>query len=250
MEKMGISSFKSEAEVASEGPILDALKGGIVPEDQLLENLGLFLTSKNLSRLLFLHDIYKMIVPVQGVVFDFGTRWGQNMVMFVALRGIYEPFNRHRKIVGFDTFSGFPSVDVKDGTADLIEVGNVTVTDGYSKTLEDLVLAHEKLNPCSHLRKTFIVEGDASETVPIYMADHPETIVALAFFDFDIYKPTLKGLKSIKSRLVKGSVVAFDELNDEDAPGETLALLEVFGLESIRLQRPVHTSRVSYFVVE
>jgi hypothetical protein len=49
---------------------------------------------------------------------------------------------------------------------------------------------------------------------------------------------------------VKGSVVAFDELNDPDAPGETLALMEVVGLRNIRLQRLRYTSRASFFVVE
>jgi hypothetical protein len=54
----------------------------------------------------------------------------------------------------------------------------------------------------------------------------------------------------IKPRLSKGSIVAFDELNDKDSPGETVALMEVFGLQNIRLQRYRYASRVSYFVVE
>ena len=44
---------------------------------------------------------------------DFGTRWGNNMALFSIFRGMYEPFNRHRKIIGFDTFSGFPSINEK-----------------------------------------------------------------------------------------------------------------------------------------
>jgi hypothetical protein len=54
----------------------------------------------------------------------------------------------------------------------------------------------------------------------------------------------------IKSRLVKGSVIGFDELNDPDSPGETLALKEAIGLNNIRLKRYKFASRVSYFVVE
>ena len=41
---------------------------------------------------------------------EFGTRWGQNIATFAALRGIYEPFHRHRKILAFDI------VDRFDGT--------------------------------------------------------------------------------------------------------------------------------------
>ena len=38
---------------------------------------------------------------------EFGVRWGQNLITLNNLRGIYEPFNHSRKIIGFDTFEGF-----------------------------------------------------------------------------------------------------------------------------------------------
>ena len=65
----------------------------------------------------------------------------------------------------------------------------------------------------------------------------------------NLYKPTKDCLEAIKPRLVKGSVVAFDELNDPTCPGETQALQEVFGLNNIKLLRFRPTSRVSYFIV-
>jgi hypothetical protein len=39
-------------------------------------------------------------------------------------------------------------------------------------------------------------------------------------------------------------------LNDPLDPGETIALIEVYGLNNIRLKRYPYTSRVSYFVNE
>ncbi len=50
--------------------------------------------------------------------------------------------------------------------------------------------------------------------------------------------------------MIKGSVLGFDELNDHDSPGETVALNEVFGLNNIKLKRFRPASRVSYFTVE
>ena len=89
-----------------------------------------------------------------------------------------------------------------------------------------------------------------TKTIHEYLDDNPETIVALAYFDFDVYEPTKICLEAIKPRLVKGSILGFDELNDPDSPGETQALIEVFGLNNIRLKRYPYTSRTSYFVVE
>ncbi len=221
-----------------------------IPEEQLLPNLGLFLNSKTLSRILFMDFIYKQIIDVQGVVFDFGTRWGQNLSLFSALRGIYEPFNRHRKLVGFDTFKGFPSVTKEDGLSELMQIGSATVTDNYVDYLNKVMEFQELDNPLSHIKKFEVIEGDAVIELENYLKRCPETIVALAYFDFDIYTPTKKCLEMIEGRVVKGSILAFDELNDHDSPGETLALMEIFRLNKIRLKRYPYTSRISYFVVE
>ncbi len=48
---------------------------------------------------------------------EFGTRWGQNLSIFSNLRTLYEPTHYHRKIIGFDTFSGFVDVAPQDGTS-------------------------------------------------------------------------------------------------------------------------------------
>ncbi|GAI57634.1 unnamed protein product, partial [marine sediment metagenome] len=207
------------------------------PDDQILSNLGLFLSSKNLARILLMHHIYQQIIDVQGIVIDFGTRWGQNMSLFAAMRGIYEPFNRHRKIVGFDTFEGFPSISEQDGSSDLMQAGSITVTENYEEYLEKVMEYQELDNPLSHIKKFEIVAGDAVVEIDRYLARYPETIIALAYFDFDIYEPTQKCLKAIRPHLVKGSLLAFDELNDRDSPGETIALQEVFGLNNVRLKR-------------
>jgi len=106
------------------------------------------------------------------------------------------------------------------------------------------------LNPIPHLKKFELVKGDAMQTIPDYLHRHPETIVSLAIFDFDIYKPTKAALQAIKPHLMKGSVLVFDELCDDIFPGETLALAEVLGLNNVRVQRMPMTARISYLEVE
>lgn len=248
--KIGIKTYESVKERLVRAQLVKCLKKCPIPAEQLLSNLGLFLTSKNLSRILFMDHLYKQIVDIQGVIIEFGSRWGQNLALFSALRGIYEPFNRHRKIIGFDTFKGFPGLSKKDGVSGLMKVGNLSVTTGYLKYLSKILEHHEQDNPLSHIRKFELRAGDATVQIDKYLKEHPETIIALAYFDFDIYDPTKKCLEAIKHCLVKGSVLGFDELNDPDSPGETLALKEVFGLTNIKLKRYRYASRVSYFVVK
>lgn len=245
-----IKTYSSLDETSTRQQFAEHFKNSPIPADQILSNMGLFLNSKALSRLLFINHLYEQIVDVMGVVMEFGTRWGPNLGQFAALRGIYEPFNRHRKIIGFDTFAGFPKIDSKDGSSDMMEVGHLTVPENYRDYLEKTLEFQERGNPLSHIKKFELCEGDATKTLPKYLIDNPETIIALAYFDFDVYEPTKICLEAIKPRLVKGSVLGFDELNDPDSPGETLALMEVFGLNNIQLKRFPYTSRTSYFVVE
>lgn len=247
---MEILTFDSDQEVQSRATLLDLFLHSKVSQDQILGNLGLFLDGKNLSRILLMDDLYKRIVDVQGVVMDFGTRWGHNMALFQTLRGIYEPFNRHRRVLGFDTFEGFPSVEPEDGESPLMYSGNLRVSDDYVGYLTELMDTHEGLSPLSHIKKNQVVQGDATVELQKYLSGNPHTIIALAYFDFDIYQPTKTCLELVRDRVTKGSVLAFDELNDEDSPGETKALMEVFGLQNIRLQRFRYASRVSFFVVE
>jgi hypothetical protein len=221
-----------------------------VAEDELLANLGLYLTSKTLSRILFYCEIYKKIATSHGIIMEFGVRWGQTLSLMSALRGINEPFNRHRKIVGFDTFEGFKGVTDKDGKLGKPAEGHYSVTRGYEKYLGEILTLQEQLNPASHLTKFQLVKGDASETITHYLKQHPETIISLAIFDLDIYKPTKAALQAIRPHLCKGSILVFDELCDDLFPGETTALNEVFGLNNVRLRRLPMTARLSYFEIE
>lgn len=248
--EFGDITYESTDESLVREQLIKAFKQCPIPETEILSNLGLFLNSKNLSRILFMDYLYQQIIDVQGIIIEFGVRWGQNTSLFAALRGIYEPFNRHRKIVGFDTFKGFPAITEKDGKSKLMRVGVDSVSENYVDYLNTLMELQEKDNSLSHIKKFELVAGDAVLEIKKYLTEHTETIIALAFFDFDLYEPTRKCLEIIRPYLVKGSVLGFDELNDPDSPGETVALKEVFELNKINLKRYRYTSRVSYFMME
>jgi len=226
------------------------LKASPLPDDELLPNLGLFLTSKNLSRLLFFYEIYKKIVNTHGIIVEFGVRWGQTLAIMSALRGIFEPFNRHRKIVGFDTFEGFKGMSQEDGDLCQCKDGSFSVPAGYEVYLDKILSIQEELNPMSHLKRYELVKGDAIITVPQYLKKHPETMISLAVFDFDIYAPTKAAIEAIRPHLCKGSILVFDELCDDILPGETIALKETLGLNNVRIQRYPMTSRISFIEIE
>ena len=249
-EKHDAIVLSSVSEKDAQGRFVELLKSSPIPDDELLANLGIYFTSKNLSRLLFFYEIYKKILHSHGVIIEFGVRWGQTLSLMSALRGIFEPFNRHRKIIGFDTFEGFKGICEKDGDKCKCSDGSFDVPLDYEAYLDSVMSLQEELNPMSHIKRYELVKGNAMETIPEYFEQHPEAIVSLAIFDFDIYTPTKAALESVMPRLFKGSVLVFDELCDDIFPGETLALMETFGVSGLRIQRYPMTARISYAVVE
>ena len=214
------------------------LKNAPLPDDELLPNLGLFLSSKSFSRLLFFYEMYQKIVHNHGVIVECGVRWGQTLSILSALRGSLEPYNRHRKIIGFDTFAASRVSAKKTASCARTRTAVFPFRRTTKITSRRFCQLQEALNPMSHLKRFELVKGDATETIPHYLKAHPETIVSLAIFDFDIYKPTKVALAALKPHLCKGSILVFDELCDDIFPGETVALQEVFRLEQVPHQTP------------
>lgn len=248
-EEISVKTLASAQEQSGRLAIADSFRNCPIPNQEVLANVGIFQKRQELTKQLFFNLLYEEhILGSHGVIMEFGVRWGQNLVTLNNLRGLHEPFNYNRKIIGFDTFSGFPSVNNKDGKHDAVREGSFTVTENYKDYLKSLLDFHESESPLSHIKKNTLVQGDAVIELKKYLEAHPETIIAFAWFDFDIYEPTLECLKMIRPYLVKGSVVGFDELNDPGFPGETIALNEAFGLNNVRLRRNKFSGMQSYFV--
>ena len=219
--------------------------------DEFLYQIGLFTNRQILARFLFFKEMYSHIKNIHGNVAEFGTRWGQNIIWMENLRGLIEPYNHNRRFLAFDTFSGFPGTDNKDGTSKLIGKGGYGMGwENYDLVLERLLKHHENQSPISHIKKFKIIKGDVNETLPLYIDKNPHTIFALAYFDMDLYKPTLESLKIIIKRMPKGGVIGFDELNHENFPGETEAFLEIFGGNLPKLYRSEFSPHTSYIIIE
>ncbi len=245
-----VKSGSTSEEGARRQTLFDLFRDCPIPATERLDNLGLFIKRQSLSRLLWMHDLYQKILPVTGIVVEFGVRWGQNLALFESFRGMYEPYNYTRKIVGFDTFAGFPQPSPQDGRDPAVVANAYNVSENYQDYLEQVLAYHESESPIGHVKKFELIRGDAPVKLAEYLDAHPETIIALAYFDFDLYEPTKKCLELIRDRLTRGSVLGFDELNFAAFPGETLALKETLGLSRYALRRSPHNPSPSYLLIE
>lgn len=199
--------------------------------DDLLFNLGLYARSGLLVKFLLLADIYRRCMHIPGVLVEFGVWYGQNLVLLENLRAILEPFHKQRRIVGFDSFTGYE--ESRFASTGLYATGRE-----YIAYLRELLDAHSQCNVYGHIPNQHeLVEGDVCATAPAYFAHEPGLVVALAILDMGPYRPTLAALQAIRPHLVRGSLVLLDEFTWKEMPGEAQAFRETFAPQEYRIER-------------
>lgn len=214
-----------------------------------MQNFPRFVPRQALARFLCRSEMFKKVLTIQGSIVECGVLGGFGLTTWAQLSAIYEPLNAQRKIIGFDTFSGFPNVSEKDCTRDnpFMHAGGLAI-DAY-KELQETIALYDKNRFLGHISKVELIRGDMITTVPKYLEDHPATIISLIYCDVDIYEPTRVALEHLVPRMPKGAIIAFDELNDDSWPGETLALIDTLGIRNTKLERFSYDTKISYAVL-
>lgn len=215
-----------------------------------LQNFAKYVPTQDLRKFICRYEVFKKILHVHGSIIECGVLYGGGLMTWAQLSEIFEPLNHTRNIIGFDTFSGFVSLSDKDraGTAFQGKKGGLAI-DTYNDLLESVEL-YDRNRFLRHIQKVKLVKGDIKEKLPKYIEKNPHLVVSLLWLDFDIYEPTLVALKQLVPRIPKGGIIAFDELNHEVWPGETIAVVEEIGLNNLKIKRFPFGGTMSYAVIE
>ena len=215
-----------------------------------LQNFSKYVPTQDIRKFICRYEIFKKVLNVHGSIIECGVLFGGGLMTWAQLSEVFEPLNHLRKIIGFDTFSGFTSVSKKD-KSDLpvqLKKGGLSI-DSYDDLCQSIRL-YDKIRFLNHINKVELVKGNVVDTLPKYLKKNPHTVVSLLFLDFDTFEPTAFVLKHLIDRIPKGGIIAFDELNHEVWPGETVATIKEIGINNLRVERFTFGSTVSYAVIE
>ena len=116
--------------------------------------------------------------------------------------------------------------------------------------LETLIKIHDSTRFLGHVKKTHLVRGDATRTIPKFVEQNPHLLISLLFLDFDLFDPTKVALENFVPRMPRGAIIAFDELDNPLWPGETLAMLEFFKGRNLRLERVEFDPYIGFAVLD
>ncbi|HEY0613851.1 MAG TPA: TylF/MycF/NovP-related O-methyltransferase [Candidatus Elarobacter sp.] len=225
-------SLSPEASLESRSRIhamIDTFPGSL---DERERSLGLFLRGSLLARIMATAEIYRSIVGLPGSIFDIGTWRGQTAVLCENFRAIYEPLNLTRRVVAFDTFSGYAGFGPEDRPTEIHRDGTYDVGgERYEDYLAELLRLHESSNVLGHIYgKHRLVRGDVRETLPAWLDEHRNEIVALAFLDVNAVEPTRASIEALWPRLVPGGKIAIWQLVQHRIPAEGIVYAsEVLG---------------------
>jgi len=208
-----------------------------------------FTPRQALSYFLARTAIFQKILPVHGSIMDFGIYRGSSFFTWQQLSAILEPYNHIRKVIGFDSFQGFSELGTNDSSSEggdfKLKAQGGMAYDGAVEMQRGIELFN--LNrPLGHIEKGQCLVGELPGLCRTYLAERQETIIALANFGLGLYTPTLELLKLIKPRLIKGSIVVFEDLNQATWPGETTAFFELFHPTEVTLNRVPYCPHISW----
>lgn len=220
-----------------------------LPTLDKFRSFPVFTPRQTITTFLERYELYKVVKNVPGNILECGVGSGLGLMTFAHLCSIFEPYHYVRKIIGFDTFAGFAGITDKDRSskAEHLKPGGLSF-DSYD-VLKEAIELFDLNRALGHIPKAELVRGDISKTLPQYLDENPSLVVSLLYLDLDLYKPTLDTLRNVIGRVPKSGVIAFDELNHPDYPGETLSVLETLGLKNLRLRRFDLSPMMSYVVL-
>ena len=204
-----------------------------------IDHYPLFSGLQNLGQKIYIYELFKSTIDIPGHVMEFGCWKGSNLIYLAKLNKILSP-NSNKKIIGFDNFEGLPEPTNFDGKR------AKNLTGEYKGNLENLRSIIKLFNFQGYVN---LVVGDANKTIPKFLNENKHVLISLLYLDFDIYNPTVTALKEFIPRMSKGAIIAFDQVNNPDWPGETIALLDMLNLNSYELKSFSFEPNISYLTI-
>ncbi|MEQ8396087.1 TylF/MycF/NovP-related O-methyltransferase [Thalassobaculum sp.] len=219
---------------------------------EIWRNFAIYTRRVFMKRFLALYELYRQVMDLPGDVVELGVYRGGSLMAFANFMEIRNMGDRQRRVIGFDNFRGFGSLEAKDGK----EVPEVGKRDGgfdsedFETALRDAIAIFDADRFIPYKARVELVKGNIEETVPHFVENNPGIRIALLHFDVDLYRPTLSALEILWPLVVPGGIVAFDEYGIPPWEGESRAVDEFFADKKVKLQRFDWSSNPGAYLVK
>tara|TARA_B100001248_G_C27399780_1_gene469174 strand:+ start:95 stop:826 length:732 start_codon:yes stop_codon:yes gene_type:complete len=163
----------------------------------LITSYGLFSGDTNLYKTLTIYDLIKKTSKIKGDIIELGV-WRGNTSLLI--KKILDIFKIKKKVFLLDHFKGLVHYNKKDIKTSKAFKGQFV---SKKKQIRSFIKFFR-------LKNIEIIDKDATTLKPGFFKKKK---FAFAYFDMDLYQPTIKGLQSIDKNMTIGSLIVFDEGN-------------------------------------
>ena len=162
---------------------------------EFITNYGLFSGDINLFKTLTIYDLVKQTESVKGDIIELGVFNGDTSLLF---KKILDIFKIKKKLYLLDHFRGLIHYGKKDTQFAKKYKGKFV---GKKKKIRSFIDFFK-------FKNIEIIDKDATSLQSGFFKNRR---FSLAFFDMDLYLPTLKGLQAIDKNMSKGGFIVFDQ---------------------------------------
>jgi len=206
-----------------------------VSVEDLIFQFPAFVGHVNLARFLFLYDLYKKTIDLNGHIADVGTWKGASFLFMAKMIKIFEPYSQ-TQVHAFDWFKG-----MKPGIND---VSNIA--DKYSASFESLnrLVELQGLDDLAYINKM-----DVTCELPAFIDERPWMRFKFVFVDCAIQEVLESSISNLWPRLVNGGIFILDHYNCSSSPTESSILEKYIGNLPIH-QAPYARQPTAYVIKE
>src|SRR5262249_12130185 len=131
---------------------------------QRLETFPRHVRRQALARFLARYEIFKLCLDIHGSVVECGVFTGGRLMAWAQSSAILEPYNHTRRVIGFDTFTGFPvphERDFETGESEHLHRGAFQTNNYIFDEITNLAEIHDRNRPLGHIPKVELIRGNA-----------------------------------------------------------------------------------------
>jgi len=192
-----------------------------------------------LKRFVCHYELFRNIINIPGDIVELGVYRGATLLTWAHLLEIRNMGDRAKKVVGFENFSGFTELDLKDGVEDYKYDKKLHGCSGsrFKSQLLDIIDIFNADRFIPYKERIELVEGDIEQTIPEYVENNPGMRISLLNIDCDTYRPSKVALETLWPLITKGGIVVLDEYSIRPWEGESRAVDEFFEDKAVEIRK-------------
>ncbi len=199
--------------------------------------------TERLKKIFVRYELFKKSQRIPGDIIECGVFKGTGHLFWLKLLNIFD-HNSIKKVIGFDTFKGFPKSVLqfeKKEAKKFIKESNYKGT-----TLKEI---SSKIINAGFNDRSILIKGDIIKTSKQYIKKNRGFRISLLHLDLDTYEGTKEALKNFFPLVSKGGVVVFDEYGSRGW-GESEAIDEYFKDKKYSIIKTENSTKPTAYLIK